>query len=63
MENYRVIEYPYIEGMAIVLFSDGISRRFDLSQQMLTKTPQEIAKFIFDNYARDTDDATVLVAK
>ena len=63
MENYRVIEYPYTEGMIIVMFSDGISGRFDLSQQMLLKTPQEIAKFIFDNYARDTDDATVLVGK
>lgn len=63
MENYRVIEYPYTEGMIIVMFSDGISGRFDLSQQMFSKTPQEIAKFIFDNYARDTDDATVLVGK
>jgi len=63
MENYRVIEYPYTEGMTIAMFSDGISGRFDLSQQMLLKTPQEIAKFIFDNYARDTDDATVLVGK
>lgn len=63
MENYRVIEYPYTEGMIIVMFSDGISGRFDLKQQMLSKTPQEIAKFIFDNYARNTDDATVLVGK
>jgi len=63
MENYRVIEYPYTKGTTIVMFSDGISGRFDLSQQMLLKTPQEIAKFIFDNYARDTDDATVLVGK
>ncbi len=63
MENYRVIEYPYTEGMTIVMFSDGISGRFDISQQMLLKTPQEIAKFIFDNYARGTDDATVLVGK
>ena len=63
MENYRVIEYPYTEGMTIVMFSDGISGRFDLSQQMLSKTPQEIAKFIFDNFARNTDDATVLVGR
>ena len=63
MENYRVIEYPYTEGMTIIMFSDGISGRFDISQQMLSKTPQEIAKFIFDNYARNTDDATVLVGR
>lgn len=63
MESYRVIEHPYTEGMTIIMFSDGISGRFDLSQQMLSKTPQEIAKFIFDNYARDTDDATVLVGR
>lgn len=63
MENYRVIEYLYTEGMTIIMFSDGISGRFDLSPQILSKTPQEIAKFIFDNYARDTDDATVLVGR
>ncbi len=63
MEKYRVIEYPYTEGMTIIMFSDGISGRFDLSQQMLSKTPQEMAKFIFDNHARGTDDATVLVGK
>lgn len=63
MEHYRVIEYPYTEGMTIIMFSDGISGRFDLTPQMLSKTPQEIAKFIFDNYARDTDDATVLVGR
>jgi len=62
-ENYRVIEYPYTEGMTIVMFSDGISGRFDFSPQMLSKTPQEIAKFIFDNFARNTDDATVLVGR
>lgn len=29
MEAYRVIEYPYIEGSTFVMFSDGISGRFE----------------------------------
>jgi negative regulator of sigma-B (phosphoserine phosphatase) len=63
IEPYRVIEYPYTVGMTLVMFSDGISGKFDLSPQMLMKTPQEIAMFIFDHYKRETDDATVLVGR
>ncbi len=63
MENHRVIEYPFNKGATIVMFSDGISGRFDLSAQILSKTPQEIAAYIFDNFARGNDDATVLVGR
>lgn len=63
MENYRVIEYPYSEGLTILIFSDGISGKFDLSPQLLSKSPQEISSFIFDHYASDYDDATVLVGR
>jgi len=63
MENYRVIDYPYVEGSTIVMFSDGISGRFDLDPSMLRKTPQEISYYIFDVYKRNIDDATVLVGK
>lgn len=63
MESYRVTEFPYTEGSTIVLFSDGISDRFDLSAQMLSKSPQEIASYIFSNFTRGYDDATVLVGR
>jgi len=63
MESSRVFEYPYTEGAVIVMFSDGIGGRFDLDSYQLAKTPQEIAAFIFKEYARGTDDATVLVGR
>lgn len=63
MEAYRVMEYPYIEGSTIVVFSDGISGRFDLSPQLLSETPQEIARYVFDKFVRDNDDATVLIGR
>lgn len=63
MERWRVIQYPYTEGSAIVMYSDGISGRFDLSPQECAKTPQDIASLIFDEYIRDYDDATVLVGR
>ena len=63
MESSRVIEYPYFEGSTIVMFSDGITGRFDLDMSRLNKTPQEIAAFIFQNFVRNTDDATILVGR
>lgn len=63
IERHRVIEYPYAEGEIIVMFSDGISHHFDLESHMFSKRAQEIAAHIFDNYAKTTDDATVLVGR
>lgn len=63
MEAHRVTEYPYTEGSTFVMFSDGISGRFELSLSEISKPPQEIAKLIFDHYARETDDSTVLVGR
>jgi len=63
IENIRVEEYPYNKGACIVMFSDGISGKFELDGAMLRKTPQEISDFIFSNYAKNHDDATVLVLK
>lgn len=61
--RYKVREYPYIPDALIVMFSDGILTHFDLPPHLLEKNPQEITAFIFDNYTRDTDDATVLVGR
>ncbi len=62
-EHYRVFDYPYSQGAIIVMFSDGISGKFDLEPKDLVKTPQEIASRIFTEYARSTDDATILVGR
>lgn len=63
IERIRTDEYFYTKGMILVMFSDGISQRIEIESAMLRKTPQEISNFILDNYARDYDDATVLVLK
>jgi anti-sigma regulatory factor (Ser/Thr protein kinase) len=63
MESYRVIEYPYFLNSTVVMFSDGISGRFDLDPLQLKLSPQEIGIFIFKGFARQTDDATVLVGR
>ncbi|QTA88053.1 ATP-binding SpoIIE family protein phosphatase [Desulfonema magnum] len=63
MEHARINVYSYTKGSCIVMFSDGISNKFEVEPAMLRKTPQEISNFIFTKYARDHDDATVLVLK
>ena len=63
MESTRVIEYPYTDGCTIIIYSDGIGGHFDLDAARLKDTPLEIARYIFDHYAREYDDATVLVGR
>lgn len=63
METLKVCEYPYYEGCTIIMFTDGISDKFDVSRLLLERNPQEIASYIFDNYSRNDDDATVLVGR
>jgi anti-sigma regulatory factor (Ser/Thr protein kinase) len=63
IERIRTDEYLYTKGMLLVMFSDGISQKFEIESAMLRKTPQEISNFVLDSYARAYDDATVLVLK
>lgn len=63
IDRARVEDYPYTKGSCIVMFSDGISGKFDIQPALLRKSPQEVSNFIFTNYAKDYDDATVLVLK
>jgi negative regulator of sigma-B (phosphoserine phosphatase) len=62
-EKYRVNEYPYSDGSTIVVFTDGISGEFELEAGLLAKSPREIALYLFGGFARQTDDATVLVCR
>ncbi|MDM8514829.1 ATP-binding protein/SpoIIE family protein phosphatase [Desulfobacterales bacterium HSG16] len=63
MENARINVYPYSKNSCIVMFSDGISNKFEIEQGLLRKSPQEISNYIFTGYAKNYDDATVLVVK
>ncbi|NTU43438.1 MAG: hypothetical protein HGA78_10420 [Nitrospirales bacterium] len=60
MESHRVFEYPYTEGSVMVMFSDGISGKFELDERLLALSSKEIGAYIFQGYARQTDDSTVL---
>jgi anti-sigma regulatory factor (Ser/Thr protein kinase) len=62
MENWKVISYPFTRGMTVIMFSDGISGRFELEPSQVARTPQEIANDVF-RFARSNDDATVLVGR
>lgn len=63
MENHHVRTYPWNDGATIVIFSDGVSGHFDLPPETLGASPQTIARYIFDRFARNYDDATVLVGR
>jgi len=57
------IVVPYVRSSCIVSFTDGILQRFELDKNMLSKSPQEIAYHIINNFRRDYDDTTVVVIK
>lgn len=63
--NLRVWSFDWKEGATIVMTSDGISARWDIEDYpaLLAKSPQLLAGVIARDYSRDSDDATVLVAR
>lgn len=61
VEDVRVSRRPYRPGSCIVMFSDGISGRFELNDAILRRTPQEIGAHILSRHGRSHDDATVMV--
>jgi len=65
MRTVKVDDYPLPENSTIIMFSDGISGRFtpDNPSGFLGLKPQRLARQILDNYARDNDDATVIVGR
>jgi len=65
MPRMKVDNYLLPENSVIIMFSDGISGRFssDNFPSFLSLKPQRLAKRIMDNYARDNDDATIIVGR
>jgi len=56
-------EYRYNSLRAVVLHSDGISGRFDLSEYpSIYKEPQKIAERIVVEWGKEHDDATIIIA-
>jgi len=65
VRTVREFTYPWPAGAAIVLHSDGVSARWDLSDYpgLLAHDPGVIAGVVMRDHCRNTDDATVVVVK
>ena len=64
LRKVRVWDNPLAEGDVLVLFSDGISSRFDLDALVLAHlAPQALAEALLAGYNKAHDDASCMVAK
>jgi anti-sigma regulatory factor (Ser/Thr protein kinase) len=61
----RVERAVHAPGQVLVMFTDGITTRLDLTLEpgLLGEPPLVIAHHVLARYARETDDALVLVAR
>ncbi len=59
----REYEYSYESIESVILYSDGISSKFNTSDYpMINNRPQETAEKILADWGKDYDDATIIVA-
>ena len=65
LSNVRVWPHRWTEGTTLVLATDGISATWDINAYpgLASKSPQMLAGVLLRDYARNSDDATVLVYK
>jgi serine/threonine protein phosphatase PrpC len=64
MPTLLELSYTYNSGDTFVLYSDGISGRFNLDGKLnLSLPPQDLAQAILDMYGKSNDDATVVVVR
>lgn len=65
LDKVRVWSYAWAERATVVLASDGVSASWDINDYpgLLQKSPQLLAGILMRDYGRDSDDATVLVAR
>ncbi|HEX2544402.1 MAG TPA: SpoIIE family protein phosphatase [Ramlibacter sp.] len=65
MRKVRVVERPWSRGDSIVLSTDGLSGRWNLARYpgLVHRHALLVASVLFRDFARNTDDATVIVAK
>jgi anti-sigma regulatory factor (Ser/Thr protein kinase) len=62
IEQFQVMKFNYQRGVTFVMFSDGI-KEFVLPPEIIRLNSQQIVSFIIDNYSKESDDATILVAR
>ena len=65
MPAVKEYTYPYKRGDLILMYTDGIISRIDsdLCIRLQNLEEQRVAEELFKQYARDDDDATLLVAR
>jgi serine/threonine protein phosphatase PrpC len=63
LSQVRVWPHRWQEGTTLVIASDGISATWDMNAYpgLITKSPQLLAGVLLRDFARSSDDATVLV--
>lgn len=59
----QVYEYKYRPDNFLVLYSDGINSRWQHDYDDWDRHPQSIAEDILKNFAKNHDDATILIVK
>jgi anti-sigma regulatory factor (Ser/Thr protein kinase)/serine/threonine protein phosphatase PrpC len=61
----RVFSYPWEEGSLLVMHTDGVTSRWDLSAYpgLLARDPSLIAGVLARDFSRGRDDLTVVVAR
>ncbi|MEP6694805.1 MAG: SpoIIE family protein phosphatase [Chloroflexota bacterium] len=59
----HVLEFPLGEDWTVVLHSDGISSRAEISELKLDADVETIARSALERWARPTDDATIVIAR
>ncbi len=64
LKNVRERKLPYEKGNVVIIYSDGISSKFDFEKRKLFKmSAQETAEYISEEYGKPKDDQTVIVSK
>jgi hypothetical protein len=65
MRTVRPSEAPWTRGSVFIATTDGLSTRWNLSRHpgLVHRHPSLIASVLHRDFARDADDATVIVVK
>jgi hypothetical protein len=61
IRNPRIFEFEFNVGDHICLYSDGITSRWKEEDLDWNEHPQKNAEYIVNHYARQNDDATVVI--
>lgn len=61
MRTPRIFEFPFKPGDFVCMYSDGITSRWKPEELDWSLHPQKNAELILNQFARNNDDATVLI--